>query len=195
MSTAEKGHNIVTCTRCRTNIDTAVAGGDVKYCPNCGGQLFTPPPQHKTNYCPGCGKALSAPFDYCPGCGTRLNGEAGADEHISPEDYPPTPAEMAAAKKGFIAPPAGPSAEHKQVVTDPKLKKLYKQWAAYSDLPEEALPVMEKPRPAQAPRHHAPSGGGVQLSGILADIPPRYLFIGAVVIIALILILAIAIAI
>ncbi|MGI2335262.1 MAG: double zinc ribbon domain-containing protein [Dehalogenimonas sp.] len=190
MSTADKGHNIVTCTRCRTNIDTAIAGGDVKFCPNCGNQLFTPPPQHKTNYCPGCGKALSAPFDFCPGCGTRLNDEAVADKYTSPEDYPPTPAELAAAKKGFVPPPtAENSTGHNQIVTDPKLKKLYKQWAAYSDLPEEAMPVMEKPRPVQAP--HRPAS--FQLSGFLADIPPRYLFIGGVVIIALVLLLIIII--
>ena len=189
MSAADKGHNIVTCTRCRTNIDTAVAGGDVKFCPKCGNRLFSPPPEHKTTYCPGCGKPLSAPFDYCPGCGTELTGAKSSGGYTSPEDYPPTPAELEAAKKGFV----DTTYEPKQVVTDPKLKKLYKQWAAYSDLPEEAMPVMEKPRPVQAPHRHVPSGAGVSFSGILAEIPPRFLFAGAVVILALILILIIVI--
>ncbi|ADJ26083.1 hypothetical protein Dehly_0778 [Dehalogenimonas lykanthroporepellens BL-DC-9] len=188
MSAVDKGHNIVTCTRCRTNIDTAVAGGDVKFCPNCGNRLFSPPPEHKTVYCPGCGKPLSAPFDFCPGCGTELTGGKSTGGYVSPEDYPPTPAELETARKGFV----DTSYEPKQVVTDPKLKKLYKQWSEYADLPEEALPVMEKPRPVHAPRPHTPTRTGLSLSGILAEIPPRYLFIGGIVILALILLIILA---
>lgn len=100
---------------------------------------------------------------------------------------------MAAARKPFIPTSQGQSGEPKPVVTDPKLKKLYKQWAAYSDLPEEALPVMEKPKPVKAPQHHSSTGAGVSLSGILAEIPPRFLFVGGIIIIALILILIIVI--
>ncbi|TFG46855.1 MAG: hypothetical protein E4H31_00820 [Dehalococcoidia bacterium] len=190
MNTAEKGHNIITCTKCHASIDTAVTGGSVKFCPACGTKLFTPSHQTKTNYCPSCGKALSAPFDYCPGCGVQLNGPGAPPHSEFSEDYPPTAAEIASAKKSFVPVSQEQSGELKQTITDPKLKKLYKQWAAYSDLPEEAMPVMERPRPVHSP--HRPSA--FPLSVFLTSIQPTYLFIAGAILIALILILAIAIA-
>lgn len=111
------------------------------------------------------------------------------------EDAVTAPGEIAAAKEAPSLVSAPLINEHRQVITDPKLKKLYKEWAVHSDLPEEALPIMERMRPTTRtviPSEKAASS--FHLSSFMANIPPVYLFIAGTVFVSLILILAIVIA-
>ncbi|AKG53740.1 hypothetical protein DGWBC_1085 [Dehalogenimonas sp. WBC-2] len=157
-----------------------------------------PPPSafhQRVSFCPSCGKGLSAPFDYCPSCGVDLSNVREAKQPEMIAAPPSAPGEVAASKTARSPLPARSVNEERQIITDPKLKKLYKQWAVHSDLPEDALPIMEHPRhvtQAFVPPEKVASS--FQLSAFLAGIPPVYLFIAGTVFVALILILAIVIA-
>ncbi|MEN8614365.1 zinc ribbon domain-containing protein [Dehalogenimonas sp. THU2] len=198
MNASDMGDTKITCARCHTSIDTAASSVPTKFCPNCGNKLETPPaanPRSRASFCPSCGKGLSAPFDYCPSCGVPLSGPQESIRMEMPEETPPTPAEIAAAKKAPAAIASSAPGEERQIITDPKLKKLYKQWAAHSDLPEEAMPVMERPRPVPTPTPtYKAARSGFDRSSFLTDIPPIYLFIAGTIIVGLLLILAIIIA-
>ena len=195
MDNSTTGEHSITCPRCRAAIETTGSVAPVKFCPFCGEKLLTPPPASppKKGFCPSCGRVLSAPFDFCPSCGAQLTvAPAAAVQPDTYEEPPPTPAELASAQKAASAVGPATHAENTRLVTDPKLKKLYKQWAAYAELPEESLPVMERPRPVQP---HKPQAEGLsgQVSSIIAGIPPLYIFIAAAVIVFLVLVLIIVI--
>jgi DNA-directed RNA polymerase subunit RPC12/RpoP len=122
------------CPSCGKDIDESRFSKDLTYCPHCGQDLKAAGETGRLLFCPYCGQELSAQTNFCPNCGKKLL-----------LDEKPTGRLRA---KAFIERTAKPIAKaiRNTFGRERKVRKLYKQWAEFSNLPPEEIPSMDNLR-------------------------------------------------
>jgi DNA-directed RNA polymerase subunit RPC12/RpoP len=126
------------CPSCGKDIDESRFSKDLTYCPHCGQDLKAAGVTGRLLFCPYCGQELSAQTNFCPNCGKKLL----LDEKST--DQPRV--------KTFIERTAKPIAKsiRNTFGRERKVRKLYKQWAEFSNLPPEEIPSMDDLREMSA---------------------------------------------
>jgi predicted amidophosphoribosyltransferase len=119
------------CPSCAKDIDESRFSLTLVYCPYCGQELKAAGEAGRLLFCPYCGQELSAQTNFCPHCGKEL-----------------LPAEKPAWQprgKAFIERTAKPIAKaiRNTFGRERKIRKLYQQWAEFSNLPPEEIPSMD----------------------------------------------------
>jgi len=136
------------CLNCSRNVDKSLFPEDLTYCPYCGQEMGTASIGERLQFCPYCGKKLSEQTSFCPHCGKKLlstEPRGGMPDIHNLKD-------IQQASKDFIDSTAKPLAKKVRNVfgRERKVKKLYKQWAEFSNLPPEEIPTMEELRKTSA---------------------------------------------
>ena len=119
------------CQSCGKDIDKSAFPGELVFCPYCGDKLNT----GKMQFCPYCGQKLEAAANFCPHCGKKLasattkTGGTGGEE-----------------SKDFLEDAAKSIARgiRNTFGRERKVRKLYQQWAEFSDLPPEEVPSIDE---------------------------------------------------
>jgi len=135
------------CLNCNRDIDKSLFPEDLTYCPYCGQEMGTASIGERLQFCPYCGKKLSEQTSFCPHCGKKLlsltggkpNGEQLARDFIEEK------VKSVEEKTKTVA-----MAIRNTFGRERKVKKLYKQWAEFSNLPPEEIPTMEELRKVSA---------------------------------------------
>jgi DNA-directed RNA polymerase subunit RPC12/RpoP len=119
------------CPSCGKDIDESRFSKDLTYCPYCRQNLKAAGETGRLLFCPYCGQELSAQTNFCPHCGKKLL----SDE--KPTGQPRV--------KAFIERTAKPIAKaiRNTFGRERKVRKLYKQWSEFSNLPPEEIPSMD----------------------------------------------------
>ena len=115
------------CQSCGKEIDRSVFPGELTFCPYCGDKLS----EAKMQFCHYCGDKLEAAANFCPRCGKKLSAvkaKEGGEEKDFLEDTAKTIARKIRNTFGH----------------ERKIKKLYQQWAEFSDLPPEEVPTIDE---------------------------------------------------
>lgn len=128
------------CPSCNKDIDESVFSTDLTFCPYCGGKIETINKSARLQFCPYCGQKLTTQGNFCPNCGKMLSHADGKpdSEHLT---------------KDFIG--EGAKTVEKGAITvvrairntfgrERKVRKLYQQWAEFSNLPPEEIPTIEE---------------------------------------------------
>jgi DNA-directed RNA polymerase subunit RPC12/RpoP len=122
------------CSSCGKDIDKTRSPSDITFCPYCGDELHDEHEENAMQFCPYCGEKLIIQASFCPHCGNKLlpGGRSTASKRIE--------------AKTFIEQAAKPIVDSIKDNLGPerKMKKLYKQWVAYSNLPPEQIPSIDK---------------------------------------------------
>ncbi len=107
------------CSSCGKDIDRSRFPSNITFCPYCGDELRNADEANAMQFCPYCGERLIIQANFCPHCGKKLltTQKSASVEKTKPQ--------------AFI--------EHAG-----KLRKLYKQWVEYSNLPPEEIPEISK---------------------------------------------------
>lgn len=123
------------CHSCGKEIDESSFSTGLTYCPYCGHELEAA----RLQFCPYCGQKLAAQTNFCPHCGKKL---ALAKKKPIVEQT----------VKDFIEERAKPIAKaiRNTLGRERKVKKLYQQWAEFSNLPPEEIPSMDTLRQMSA---------------------------------------------
>jgi predicted amidophosphoribosyltransferase len=123
------------CHSCGKEIDESSFSPGLAYCPYCGQQLEAA----RVQFCPYCGQKLAAETNFCPHCGKKL---APVKKKAITEQ----------AVRDFIEEKAKPIAKaiRSTLGRERKIRKLYKQWTEFSDLPQEEIPSMDTIRQMSA---------------------------------------------
>lgn len=121
------------CPNCSRSIDESHFPQGLAFCPYCGQDMKSVSQEkERLMFCPYCGHGLSEPAKFCPSCGKKLK---------------PTPKKFSGQKVGSILleRAAKPVAKAVKETFGPerKTRKLYQQWAEYSDLSPDEIPSME----------------------------------------------------
>lgn len=118
------------CPSCANEIDESLFPAGLVFCPYCGTKLPAGgQDQDRISFCPYCGQKLDSPANFCPHCGQQL---------VAAGPAPPAKHEG----KEFIVRTAG--ALKRTFGHERKVRKLYRQWAEYADLPPEEIPKIEQ---------------------------------------------------
>lgn len=119
------------CPACGNVIDEARFSTDLTYCPHCGQDIKSSADTSRLQFCPYCGQKLASLTKFCPNCGKKL---------IIDRKSPGQPA-----YESFIERTAKPIAKaiRNSFGRERQIRKLYQQWAEYSDLPQEEIPSMD----------------------------------------------------
>ena len=130
------------CLNCSREIDKALFPEDLAYCPYCGEEMGSASIGINLQFCPYCGKKLSEHSSFCPHCGKKLlstDSKGGMPDIHNLKD-------IQQAGKDFIDNKAKPLARKVRGVfgRERKIKKLYEQWAEFSDLPPEEVPSIDE---------------------------------------------------
>jgi len=119
------------CPGCGKVIDEDRFSPDLTYCPHCGQDMKTAGDSNRLLFCPYCGQKLSAQTNFCPHCGKKLIlDEKPAERTISETLIERTAKPIAKAIRNTFG-------------RERQIRKLYKQWAEFSDLPPEEIPSMD----------------------------------------------------
>ena len=145
------------CLNCSREIDKSLFPEDLTYCPYCGEEMGSASIGVKLQFCPYCGKKLTEQTSFCPHCGKKLfsiESKGGMPDIHNLKDIQQT-------GKDFIANTAKPLAKKVRSVfgRERKVKKLYEQWARFSELPPEEVPSideLEEMSAAKKARQHKP---------------------------------------
>ncbi len=143
------------CINCNREIDRSQFPDDLAYCPYCGQEMGAASIGIKFQFCPYCGKKLSEQSSFCPHCGKKLmNAEAKSslsDIHSLRD--------VQQAGKDFIDNTAKPLAKKVRNMfgRERKIKKLYEQWAEFSDLPPEEVPTIDELKQKSAAERAEPA--------------------------------------
>lgn len=145
------------CLNCSREIDKSLFPEDLTYCPYCGEEMGSASIGVKLQVCPYCGKKLTEQTSFCRHCGKKLfsiESKGGMPDihnlkHIQQ------------AGKDFIDNTAKPLAKKVRSVfgRERKVKKLYEQWATFSELPPEEVPGIDELKEmsaAEKARQHKP---------------------------------------
>jgi DNA-directed RNA polymerase subunit RPC12/RpoP len=129
------------CLNCSREIDKSHFPEDLAYCPYCGEEMGSASIGIKFQFCPYCGKKLSEQTSFCPHCGKRLldtESKSGIFDIHSLKD-------VQQSGKDFIDNTAKPLAKKVRNLfgRERKIKKLYEQWAEFSELPPEEVPTID----------------------------------------------------
>ena len=117
------------CPSCNKDIDESIFSPDLTFCPYCGEKLEVTGLQ----FCPYCGQKLTIRSSFCPHCGKKLAfAEGKADGEQLVKDFIQEKAKTAA------------KAIRNTFGRERKIKKLYQQWAEFSNLPPEEVPTIEE---------------------------------------------------
>ncbi len=128
------------CLNCNREIDISIFSQDLTYCPYCGQELGSASIGEKLQFCPYCGNKLMEQTNFCPHCGKKLT-LFGAKIHGNQ------------LVRGLLQEKAKMVEEQAKTVAkaikntfgrERKIRKLYKQWAEFSDLPPEEIPSVEE---------------------------------------------------
>ena len=122
------------CASCGKDIDMTRFPSNITFCPFCGDELHSDDVASDIQFCPYCGEKLIIRASFCPHCGKKLlirrklvvSGGGEARARIQQVAKP-----VIESIKGNIGP-------------ERKLRKLYKQWVEYSNLPPEEIPAINK---------------------------------------------------
>ncbi|UCE97366.1 MAG: zinc ribbon domain-containing protein [Dehalococcoidia bacterium] len=128
------------CLNCNHEIDISIFSQDLSYCPYCGQELGSASIGEKLQFCPYCGKKLTEQTNFCPHCGKKLalsgrklHGNQLVRNLIGEK-----------AKKVEVQAKTVAKAIKNTFGRERKIRKLYKQWADFSDLPPEEIPSVEE---------------------------------------------------
>ena len=130
------------CLNCSREIDKSLFPEDLTYCPYCGEEMGSASIGVKLQFCPYCGKKLTGQTSLCPHCGKKLSSiesKGGIPDINNLKD-------IQQAGKDFIDNTAKPLAKKVRSVfgRERKVKKLYEQWAQFSELPPEEVPSIDE---------------------------------------------------
>ena len=116
------------CHSCGKEIDESSFSTGLTFCPYCGHELEA----DRLQFCPYCGQKLTTETKFCPHCGKKL--APSKKKHTAEQTV-----------KDFIEEKAKPIAKaiRSTLGRERKIKKLYQQWAEFSDLPPEEIPSMD----------------------------------------------------
>jgi len=128
------------CLNCNREIDKSLFSEDLIYCPYCGQEMGSASIGEKLQFCPYCGKKLTEQTSFCPHCGKKLAfAEGKADGEQLVKDFIQEKAKTVEEKAKTVA-----KAIRNTFGRERKIKKLYKQWAEFSNLPPEEVPTIEE---------------------------------------------------
>jgi len=145
------------CLNCSREIDKLLFLEDLTYCPYCGEEMGSASIGVKLQFCPYCGKKLTEQTSFCPHCGKKLfpiDSKGGMPDIHKLKD-------IRQAGKDLIDNTAKPLAKKVRSVfgRERKVKKLYEQWAQFSELPPEEVPSIDELKEksvAEKARQHKP---------------------------------------
>ena len=122
------------CSSCGKDIDKSRFPSNITFCPFCGDELHSADDESDMQFCPFCGEKLIIRASFCPHCGKKLliAGKSSSPQRVEP--------------KALIRHAAKPVIESIKENLGPerKMRKLYKQWIEYSNLPPEEIPSINK---------------------------------------------------
>ena len=128
------------CLNCSREIDKSLFSEDLTYCPYCGEEMGSASIGEKLQFCPYCGKKLSEQTNFCPHCGKKLSHAKGKpDGEQLVRDFIEEKAKTVEDKAKTVA-----KAIRNTFGRERKIRKLYQQWAEFSDLPPEEVPTIEE---------------------------------------------------
>jgi DNA-directed RNA polymerase subunit RPC12/RpoP len=128
------------CLNCNREIDKSLFPEDLTYCPYCGEEIGSASIGEKLQFCPYCGKKLTEQTSFCPHCGKKLSltqRRPGGEQFV--KDFIEEGAKIVEEKAKTVA-----KAIRNTFGREKKIRKLYQQWAEFSDLPPEEVPTMEE---------------------------------------------------
>ncbi|MCJ7769520.1 MAG: zinc ribbon domain-containing protein [Dehalococcoidales bacterium] len=124
------------CPNCGKDIDESIFSTDLTFCPYCGEKLEVT----RLQFCPYCGQKLTTQSSFCPHCGKKLAfAEGKADGEQLVKDFIGEKAKTVEEKAKTVA-----KAIRNTFGRERKIKKLYNQWAEFSNLPPEEVPTIEE---------------------------------------------------
>jgi len=119
------------CPGCGKVIDEARFSPNLTFCPHCGQDIKAAADSSRLLFCPYCGQKLSAQTKFCPHCGKELiNEEKPAGQPVGESLIERTAKPIAKAIRNAFG-------------RERQVRKLYKQWAEFSNLPPEEIPSMD----------------------------------------------------
>ncbi len=122
------------CSSCGKDIDRSRFPSNITFCPYCGDELRNADEANAMQFCPYCGERLIIQANFCPHCGKKLltTQKSASVEKTKPQ--------------AFIEHAAKPVIEslNDNLGPERKLRKLYKQWVEFSNLPPEEIPEISK---------------------------------------------------
>lgn len=128
------------CLNCEHEIDQSIFSQDLVFCPYCGQKLGLASVGEKLQFCPYCGKKLTEQTNFCPHCGKKLALFEGKSHSNQPvRDLIEEKAKKVEEQAKTVA-----KAIKNTFGRERKIRKLYKQWAEFSDLPPEEIPSTEE---------------------------------------------------
>ncbi len=128
------------CPSCNKDIDESVFSTDLTFCPYCGGNIETINKAARLQFCPYCGQKLITQSNFCPNCGKMLSlaeGKPGGEQLA--RDFIEEKAKIVEEKAKTVA-----KAIRNTFGRERKIRKLYQQWAEFSNLPPEEVPSIEE---------------------------------------------------
>ena len=124
----------MTCSACGKEIDKSRFPSNITFCPYCGEELHDANEANVMQFCPYCGEKLIIQANFCPHCGNKLlvMGKTMSTQKVEHKD--------------FIEHTAKPVINTLKETFGPerKMRKLYKQWVDFSNLPPEEIPEINK---------------------------------------------------
>ena len=139
------------CPSCNKDIDESIFSPDLTFCPYCGEKLEVTGLQ----FCPYCGQKLTTRSNFCPHCGKKLSlSDRRPDGEQLVKDFIQEKAKTVEEKAKTAA-----KAIRNTFGRERKIKKLYQQWAEFSNLPPEEVPTIEELKKMSAEekaRQHKP---------------------------------------
>ena len=129
------------CLNCSREIDKSLFPENLAFCPYCGQEMGFASIGVKLQFCPYCGKKLTEQTSFCPHCGKKFLSAEPKSGIYSIHDLK----DIQQAGKDFIDNKAKPLARKVRNAfgRERKIKKLYEQWAEYSELPPEEIPSID----------------------------------------------------
>ncbi len=122
------------CASCGKEIDPSRFPSNITFCPFCGDELHSEDDANAMLFCPYCGEKLIIHASFCPHCGKKLLIQGKAASSGGGE---------ARAKIQQAAKPVIESIKE-NIGPERRMRKLYKQWIEYSNLPPEEIPSINK---------------------------------------------------
>ena len=116
------------CYGCGREIDESRFPSGLGFCPYCGQEIKPAAEAGRLQFCPYCGKKLEALTNFCPHCGKRLIQEEKTGEQTVYETK---------VKQGLST---AAKAIKNTFRCEGQRKRLYRQWAEFSNLPPEEIP-------------------------------------------------------
>ncbi len=122
------------CSSCGKDIDKSRFPSNITFCPFCGDELRNTDDGNDMQFCPYCGEKLIIQASFCPHCGKKLliSGKRASSQKVE--------------AKAFIEHAAKPviNSIKENIGPERKMRKLYKQWVEFSNLPPEEIQSINK---------------------------------------------------